>query len=169
MKTFDTLYGKISCTDNNFLNEDPVIDDTLNHYIKKSDNILDIGANTGYYSIMCSYLNSNANIYSFESKKSKFTILENNMRQNMIQNVTILNTAIGEENTRFDITLDSLNLLGCDMLRIGTGIDANRIIRGGLYTINKYRPVIILKSSNIELKNYKIYELNNDNYLAKPI
>ncbi len=171
MKTIETIYGKISFADNDtdFLNKNPKLNETLDYYIKKSDNIIDVGANTGYYSIMCSSLNSNANIYSFEPKKNKFAILEHNMRQNSVQNVTILNNSLGDDNNKFDITLDSLYLLGCDLLRIGTTTNAKKIIEGGIQTINKYRPIIICKSPDLHLEKYEIKELNNDNYIAKPI
>jgi FkbM family methyltransferase len=51
-------------------------------YAKQSDLILDIGANTGTYSLIASSLHSKAEIYAFEPVKRTFEKLQSNVRIN---------------------------------------------------------------------------------------
>lgn len=62
-----------------------------------SNCILDIGANTGLFSVLSSLSNKQANIYSFEPHSSNSNRMRKNLSLNNIQNVTIMEQAVGNE------------------------------------------------------------------------
>ena len=63
--------------------------------------ILDIGANTGLYSVIGAKSNADATFYSFEPNPANFKRLRQNIQLNDIHNVTTLQQAVG--NTNLDI------------------------------------------------------------------
>ena len=59
------------------------------------------------------------------------------------------------------ITLDTLNLDACDLLQLDVEGYELQAVRGAVETIKKYKPVIILESSGVELElNQLMRELN---------
>lgn len=60
----------------------------------KSDILIDIGANIGFYSILLS--NRFMKIYSFEPNKRNFKILRKNIETNNLKNIEIFNFGLGE-------------------------------------------------------------------------
>ncbi|WP_299255181.1 FkbM family methyltransferase [uncultured Cytophaga sp.] len=68
-------------------------------YAKQSDLILDIGANTGTYSLIASALNSNAEVHAFEPVKRTFDKLQSNVQINTfdihLHNIALSDT-VGE-------------------------------------------------------------------------
>jgi FkbM family methyltransferase len=233
MKTFETEYGKITCFENDIyfveqlskgkVFDQDMVEKDLQQYIQKADTILDIGAHVGCHTVMYANLNSNANIYSFEPQSKLFSLLEQNVIQNNIRNVTLLNNAVGNEiktvhmesfitdgpnanqsfqydgNTLYNlgglslgeqgepvsmITIDSLNLMGCDYMKIDVEGAERMVLIGARNTIRKYKPVICyeynykhvpstinMNSHDIikSLGNYNIIELDNYNFLALPV
>lgn len=65
---------------------------------KHSDTILDIGANTGLYSILSSKVNPLCKIYAIEPYTINYNRLMKNLELNYIKNVEGLNIALGENN-----------------------------------------------------------------------
>jgi tRNA1(Val) A37 N6-methylase TrmN6 len=54
---------------------------------KKSDIIVDVGANIGKYSILACKLNPNAKVFGIEPEKENFEILEKNKKLNNCENL----------------------------------------------------------------------------------
>lgn len=67
-----------------------------NTYIKIK-NIIDIGANFGYHTLLFSH-NCEMNVYAFEPQLQNFQLLEDNIKINNIKNVVVYNYACGEDN-----------------------------------------------------------------------
>jgi FkbM family methyltransferase len=60
-------------------------------------NIIDIGANFGYHTLLFSQVCSE-NVYAFEPQSQSFKLLEDNLEINKIKNVILYNYACGDEN-----------------------------------------------------------------------
>lgn len=61
--------------------------------------ILDLGANIGAFTLFASKTCPNSKIFSFEPSKSSYKILMRNLKNNgLVQNVSILNKAVGNRN-----------------------------------------------------------------------
>jgi FkbM family methyltransferase len=83
-------------------------------------NIIDIGANFGYHTLLFSKVCS-GNVYAFEPQIQSFTLLEDNLEINKIKNVILYNYACGDEN--------------CD-IKMPVFINYNNIINMGDITPN---------------------------------
>lgn len=64
---------------------------------KRSDVILDIGANTGVYTLLAKAANPEVKVYSFEPVRNTFKILQENIALNNCSNVTLINDAISDK------------------------------------------------------------------------
>jgi FkbM family methyltransferase len=60
-------------------------------------NIIDVGANIGYHTLLFSQVCSE-NVYAFEPQIQSFKLLEDNLEINKIKNVILYNYACGDEN-----------------------------------------------------------------------
>ena len=78
----------------------------------------------------------------------------------MILVITLLQNAIGNKNKRIRvlsdedsddiemITIDSLNLIGCDFIKIGMGGAPTRlVVLGAINTIKRFNPAILYQQS----------------------
>jgi FkbM family methyltransferase len=65
--------------------------------------LLDIGANTGYYGIMSSYMFPNSEAYSFEPLKSHCEVIKESAYLNRLSNIDINEYALGEDEEERDI------------------------------------------------------------------
>jgi FkbM family methyltransferase len=159
--------------------------------IENSIIILDIGAGAGDFSTYCSKINDASNIYAFESSSIMFQLLQKNIKDLGINNVTVLNYAIGhkiamskvnkkdefinigglyikkdDEEVKM-ITIDSLNLRNCDFIKIDNSEEY--VFIGASKTINTFHPAILFNNESsfpfLESLNYKIRKIDNK-YLA---
>lgn len=67
-------------------------------------NIIDIGANFGYHTLLFSQVCSE-NVYAFEPQIQSFKLLEDNLEINKIKNVILYNYACGDENCDIKMSL----------------------------------------------------------------
>jgi len=154
----------------------------------KEYNIIDIGAQSGLYSLYAKYL-PNSTFYSFEPFPETFKLLNDNISLNGITNVktfdyaisdktgtAILNTCIshnglhtlGQNVKRFKdiksiecktITLDDFfykNDIPVNFIKIDTEGFEYFILKGGINTIKKYKPIIQLEWSEINMSQCNI-------------
>ncbi len=71
---------------------------------KKYKYIIDIGANTGIYSLSAAAVNSKAKIHAFEPLEIYFNILENNLKMNNFEkNIIPSQLAVGNKNSIIEI------------------------------------------------------------------
>lgn len=64
---------------------------------KRSDVILDVGANTGVYTLLAKSANPNVKVYSFEPVRNTFKILQENIALNNCTDVTLINDAVSDK------------------------------------------------------------------------
>jgi FkbM family methyltransferase len=76
-------------------------------------NIIDIGANFGYHTLLFSR-ECSENVYSFEPQIQNFELLEDNVKINEIKNIILHNYACGDENCEIKMTIfdgnDTINM-----------------------------------------------------------
>jgi len=77
--------------------------------IKRADLFLDIGANTGFYTIFSSLLNKEVEIVSFEPHPANFERLVKNIKINKCKNVTTYQKAVGDSNSKVLFTVPVSN------------------------------------------------------------
>lgn len=92
-------------------------------YIEKSDlqlfsclarnakTILDIGANTGIYTIVASLSNPNSKIYAFEPNPVNIKRFKKNIHLNKLNNITIIEKALGEREDTISFTVPKANII----------------------------------------------------------
>lgn len=68
------------------------------HQIKEAKCAIDIGANTGLYSVVGAAHNPNAQIFAFEPMPANIIRLQKNLKINAHQNVSVIKKAIGNTN-----------------------------------------------------------------------
>jgi FkbM family methyltransferase len=78
---------------------------TLTVLAKNAKCILDIGANTGVYSVLVGLSNPNAKIYAFEPYYINAERLIKNISLNNIKNVELVPKAVGSQNTEIDLSI----------------------------------------------------------------
>jgi len=74
----------------------------------KIKNIIDIGANFGYHTLLFSH-NCSENVYAFEPQIQNFELLEENVKNNEIKNVILYNYACGDENCEVKMPIYECN------------------------------------------------------------
>lgn len=126
--TFDTKVGRITCYNNDhyfynsFSTGNPyelrMIESYLKPFVFNAESILDIGSHIGFHSVAYSRINPNAKIIAFEPQKMVFNLLEENVKANGAQNVTIFNSAVSNK-----VGIFSLSGSICDGKNANTNIE----------------------------------------------
>jgi FkbM family methyltransferase len=65
--------------------------------------LIDMGANSGFYSIQAARLLPSANIFAFEPNPNSYTLLSKNLLLNGIRNVKTINSAVGSKTETIQI------------------------------------------------------------------
>lgn len=79
----------------------------LKHYIKPGDTIYDIGANIGFFTVMCAKLTSpTGHVYAFEPVHETEEKLKRNIDLNKLNNVTILEKAVSDHSGKSELRLN---------------------------------------------------------------
>lgn len=71
---------------------EPVETKLVKKHVKENDNVVDIGANIGYYTLLMAKLN--ATVHSFEPEPNNFALLKKNVALNHFTNVILYNKAV---------------------------------------------------------------------------
>jgi FkbM family methyltransferase len=171
-------------------------------YLNKSSVVLDIGSNLGCHTVPLSLLCKK--VYAFEPQKKIYELLSKTITDNEITNVELFNNIVsdgkcesleflntdcgrasvavyrprlsGVITTEKCITIDSLNLQQCDLMKIDVEGGEWAVLNGAHLTLTKYMPIIILetwktKKNMVKLVNftqkygYTFNYLSSDNYL----
>ena len=155
----------------------------FSEFAKSSRTILDIGANTGLYSVVVSQFNPKSAVFSFEPYPVNFNRLRKNVSLNSSINVIPFEYAVGSENKtvelavpsdnricqvsslnsdfsrsffsgevsfknievpckRLDSIVDEGGLTNIDLIKIDVESHEIEVFKGGIRTIQKYKPII---------------------------
>ena len=82
---------------------------------RRSKFILDIGANTGFYSIFSAAKNPEVEIWAFEPYSSNIVRLKHNLSLNNVKNVTLIDKAVGNESKTIEISVPQNGQI-CDVV-----------------------------------------------------
>ena len=125
--------------------------------INNNSNIIDIGANYGFLTIvLAKYVSErNGKIFSFECDNNIFEFLKKSIDKNNLTNVELFNYFMGELNINNIKTVNSLlskSDVSIDLIKIDTDGSDLESLRGCSEIIFKYHPVIIIEiNDNLEL------------------
>lgn len=111
-------YGSFYCRKETF--DLHIISDTYEYNVKKfierlskkSDIIVDVGANIGKYSILACKLNPNAKVFGIEPEKENFEILEKNKKLNNCENLELMQIALNNKNQKVKLYKAEVNMGG---------------------------------------------------------
>ena len=157
--------------------------DILCRYLNNKSVYLDVGTNIGYQ-LRAVYFQSKANCIGFEPHITHFTVAAYNCQHFPIK---IINSALGNGKGKtiisdFDLEvtsnygevhicdegieanisrIDDLKLAGLDAIKIDTEGTELDVLKGGLRTIKKYRPVIFFEANTDYTKSVKYLEKQN--------
>lgn len=110
--------------------------------IKKGDVILDVGANSGLYSIFYSKLTgAEGKIYAFEPDPGTHSMLKKNLELNNCSNVKIYDFALSDKESKIEMmsySIEEINLKENDSFKYIKEVPADKITTGAGY-ISAYR------------------------------
>lgn len=160
-------------------------------YISRAKVFLDVGAAAdGYYSLLACKLNPNIKVLAIEPLRNEYKYLVRNIEiNNMLGKIIAINIALCEENktikinghevkcVKLDELFSTMNLPSIDVIKLDVEGAGYKVLRGGIKTILKYKPVIFFEVHNSmerkairELKKlgYKIIKEYGEMYIAIP-
>lgn len=155
----------------------------FSEFAKSSRTILDIGANTGLYSVVASRVNPMSAVFSFEPYPVNLNRLRKNISLNNSINIIPFKYAVGSENKavelavpsenricqvsslnsdfsrnffsgevtfknievpckKLDSIVDDSGLTNIDLIKIDVELHEVEVFKGGIKTIQKYKPII---------------------------
>jgi FkbM family methyltransferase len=89
---------------------EPEVLKSLKKYVNKDSNILDVGANLGYFTAHMSRLvGANGVVHAFEPEPGNFLLLEKNVRANNLDNVITHKIALGESDKTGELFINEFS------------------------------------------------------------
>ena len=151
--------------------------DRFEKYVQPGTVALDIGGFAGIDALILSRLVGNEGVvHVFEPQNKMFCELAINVHINQCKNVTLHRQAVGnnEANTALNnpsdkvqfIRLDQMNLNNVSFIKIDVEGNALEVIRGGLETIKRNRPVLLMKLNETAEKLERIKEIESLGYFS---
>jgi len=125
--------------------------------IKKDSNIIDIGANFGFITIiLATFVKNNGGlIYSFECENKIFQNLQASIKKNNLINIKAFNTYLGDNNKDNIKTADSIiynENLNIDLIKIDTDGSDLECLKGCSKIIENSHPIIVIEiNDNMKL------------------
>lgn len=147
----------------------------LTDYIKKNiklekdDIMLDVGANLGWYSLLCEKLFPGSKVYSFEPDPLNFSLLADNLKLNNSKNVNIYQMAVSDREDIMKLYLyDNKNRGRHSLLPINDGqtIDVKTITLNSFVEEQKINPEKI-KFLKIDIEGYEYFALSGAKNILK--
>ena len=157
-------------------------------YINKDSVVLDIGANLGCHTVPLSLLCKE--VLAFEPQEKIYDLLKQTIDYNKLDNVKLFNNIVSDGSKEVEefvnsgcgrggttshrprlsgiittekcITIDSLNLVKCDFIKIDVEGSEWSVLEGGTETIKKYMPIIILETWNSKKNMVKLNKYCNE-------
>lgn len=115
--------------------------------LKPESIFVDVGANIGYYSVVASKLLSKGKIFAFEPDPRNFTLLEDNLRLNSLDNVTAVNVGLSEADETAHLFLSDSNYGDHQVYDDGTQREqvSIRLLNGDNYFCHKVSKIDVIK------------------------
>lgn len=164
----------------------------LGQLIRSQDVVLDIGANLGTHTVFfAKHVNT---VLSFEPQKNIFTVLCENITRNNLKNVRCFKKGVGEFNTQKNfpltdltkpgnyggfslqptaegdcvdiVTVDSLNLSSCRLIKIDVEGMEYDVIKGAQETLKRCKPILYVENNDQTGKSPLIKELLDSGYVC---
>jgi FkbM family methyltransferase len=163
----------------------------MSSYLTKESAYIDIGTNIGYHALAM-HKEVGCDVLGFEPHPKHFAVATFNCQNHPIQ---LLNSAVSDTSnplqlTDFDpnnmgnygdlhsttdtekktievqcLVLDEMNLIRCDVMKIDAEGHESKVIKGGLQTIDKFRPVIFYEAIKVSDWDQGFKLLHNKDYL----
>ena len=144
-------------------------------------NIIDVGANFGYHTLLFSKEVSE-NVYSFEPQLQNFQLLQRNVKNNNVTNVKLFNLACGDTNCDVQmplitdwsvvenmgdftpnvikdsysitksIVLDDMDFKNIDLIKIDVQGWEKKVLHGTRNILKEYKPALIVEFEWFQLK-----------------
>lgn len=163
--------------------------------IKPGNVVFDVGAHAGYYSLLSSVLvGLDGKVFAFEPNPDNFNHLDKHVKLNRLENVTVMECAVGDENgfSFFEfgsgsgtghlsnqgafkvqtVRLDDVvleNLVNPDFIKIDTEGAEMIVLTGAKQIISERKPVIFLSTHGDEVHQECCDFLYSLNYRLEPI
>ncbi len=146
--------------------------------VRRGDVVYDLGANVGFYTLLGARLSGEAGaVYSFEPLLRNLEFLRKHVAMNALKNCLVIDAAVADcdGEMRFDasdapttahlvegggfvvrvVSLDSLvdqgEIRPPNVMKMDVECSEVKALRGAVWTIEKYRPRILLATHNREL------------------
>ena len=133
-----------------------------NTLLKDGGNIIDVGANFGLYSINLAK-NKKTKVIAIEPNPKIFLELDEHKKENNLQNVSLLNCAIGEKNILTGMNCPSMNNSGnCQVSTLENARFFQSVI--SLQTVIEYFNLNAIKLVKIDVEGYEIQVLKGINW-----
>jgi FkbM family methyltransferase len=116
--------------------------------IQKGDTVIDLGANIGYYTLIFAKLVGKlGHVFAFEPEPSNFELLSKNVKENKHENVTLVQKATSNKNSKIKLYVSKRNLASHRIFDAG---DKRKSIEIDVITLNEYfkkntNPIKIIK------------------------
>jgi SAM-dependent methyltransferase len=144
---------------------EPHIVNFLKLNLKKDSVFLDVGSNYGWHSIIASKLCQK--VFSFEPQTLMYEIQKLNIEENKIENCILFKDALGnieetKEMSPIDYNMNGVNIgdlsIGHGGESINVKIDVQGyekfILEGGIETIKKHKPIMIVEFEEFQLNKF---------------
>ena len=167
----------------------------LQNFLTSSDTVVDVGANIGTHTVaFASMVGNSGSVVAFEPQRLSFQLLCGNVAINGLTNVHCLQKAAGDLNDRVKIpmisphephnfgavsigdgsagedveiiTIDSLQMKSCRLIKIDVEGMEHQVIKGGYATIAAYRPVLFVENNTIDGASRTIAAILDAGYKA---
>jgi len=153
-----------------------------NDNFQNIENVIDVGANFGYHSIIFSEI-IKGNVYAFEPQIQNFILLQKNIEHNNIKNILAFNNACGDEICRIkmpfipeinysinmgdftpnhtsiynyteceSILLDNMDLPKIDFIKIDVQGWEKKVLLGCHNILQKDKPILIVEFEKFQLE-----------------
>lgn len=132
--------------------------------VKHSENIIDVGANTGLYTILAGKVNDTISIHAFEPYQANHIRLKKNIELNSLKNVYLNTSAIGNYTGKVSFTVPDNNQI-CDTSSVDKSF-TTYFYKGIFNYIDIEVDITTLDSyvSSKQIKNINLIKIDVENY-----
>ncbi len=121
-----------------FKTYEPTQTEIVKKFVKKGDNVIDVGAHVGYYTFLMSELvGQSGKVFSFEPDPDNFILLKKGIDANNLKNVEIIQKAVSNTNSTIKLFLSDTDRATNRIYDAGMN-DAHKIIEVETCSIDEF-------------------------------